>query len=156
VSFDQHDPSPVSSDALETVERTLRADLAAATPPPPPALRGRVLATLAPRRRRGRRTVAVAAGLLLALSASLLVGRLFNGSAETVEAPLSVARLLPDMGELMERHAERVGDGAARPFLREVELLVEDSDRVTAAFLRSLPAPLLKGLPARVAARAGS
>ena len=61
-----------------------------------------------------------------------------------------------DMGELMERHAERVGDGAARPFLREVELLVEDSDRVTAAFLRSLPAPLLKGLPAKVAARAGS
>ncbi len=155
MSFDQHDPSPVSSDALETVERTLRADLAAATPPPP-GLRGRVLATLTPRRRRGRRTVAVAAGLLLALSASLLVGRLFNGSAETVEAPLSVARLLPDMGELMERHAERVGDGVARPFLREVELLVEDSDRVTAAFLRSLPAPLLKGLPARVAARAGS
>ncbi|MAF65030.1 MAG: hypothetical protein CMJ84_05130 [Planctomycetes bacterium] len=153
MNLDQQDAPQLPQETLELLENALRADLAAVTPPASAGLREHVLANLAPRRARWRRPAAVAAGLLLALSASFTVAHFLNRPASPSEEPLSVARLLPDMGELMERHADRVDDRLAQPLLREVELLAEDTDRVAAAFLRSLPAPLLKGLPASVAAR---
>ncbi|MDP6538014.1 MAG: hypothetical protein QF410_00555 [Planctomycetota bacterium] len=150
---DHIDAQPLPEETLELLERTLRADLAAVTPPPPGGLRERVLADLPARRPLRRRALAVAAGLLLALSASLVLAHLISRADEAVEPPLSVARLIPDMGELLQREVGRGQSGLAEPLLREVELLAEDTDRVATAFLRSLPAPILKGLPAGMSER---